>query len=218
MKKLMMSVFVYVFLFSGMADAALITFDEVGAGTIITNRYASLGVVFSIDHPTAQPITAAGQVGEQAISPPNWLTNDFDPTFSPQQTLRATFVDPDDGVSPATTTTVSFTYISDRKGAGRLEAYDAIGNLLDQSISVMGEDVPAGQVTPGPAGDEEETLSVSATDISYVLIYPELDVLVDNFTFAAQPVPEPSTFLLLGTGLIGLLGYGWQQRRKKQAP
>jgi hypothetical protein len=27
------------------------------------------------------------------------------------------------------------------------------------------------------------------------------------------PTPEPSTWMLLGTGLLGLLGYGWRQRR-----
>ena len=27
-------------------------------------------------------------------------------------------------------------------------------------------------------------------------------------------VPEASTFLLLGTGLIGLMGFGWQRRKQ----
>jgi hypothetical protein len=31
--------------------------------------------------------------------------------------------------------------------------------------------------------------------------------------FEANPIPEPSTFLLFGTGLVGLLGYGWRQRK-----
>ena len=34
---------------------------------------------------------------------------------------------------------------------------------------------------------------------------------IDNVRFSA--VPEPSTFVLLGTGLFGLLAYAWRKRK-----
>lgn len=38
--------------------------------------------------------------------------------------------------------------------------------------------------------------------------------IVDNITLTqAAPVPEPGTWMLMGTGLLGILGFGW--RRKK---
>jgi choice-of-anchor C domain-containing protein len=48
---------------------------------------------------------------------------------------------------------------------------------------------------------------------------PALDnVRVDvlNSTPNATPTPEPSTILLLSTGLMGLANYGWQRRHREQ--
>jgi hypothetical protein len=41
-------------------------------------------------------------------------------------------------------------------------------------------------------------------------------LIFSKLTINTQPsavIPEPSTVLLLGTGLIGILGYGWRQKR-----
>jgi len=58
---------------------------------------------------------------------------------------------------------------------------------------------------------------ISDTPISSMnaFIYSqEANPAIDNFTFAqAQPVPEPSSILLLVSGLLGLVGYEWHKKK-----
>ena len=38
---------------------------------------------------------------------------------------------------------------------------------------------------------------------------------VSGLSHSETPIPEPTTMLLFGTGLLGLAGYRWQQRRRE---
>jgi hypothetical protein len=141
-----------------LAAAATINFDDVATGTTITDQYASFGVIFSIEGGGASPITAS--LAGEVVSQPNALTNDADPLPSPDQPIRADFVIPADGSSPATTDLVSFTFISDDPGFGRMRAFNLSGNPLEEAVSVIG-------------GNQVETLTVQASGIAYVIIEPD---------------------------------------------
>jgi hypothetical protein len=39
-------------------------------------------------------------------------------------------------------------------------------------------------------------------------------VAFNNFSVSDTHVPEPSTYLLFGTGLLGIIGYGWRRRQQ----
>lgn len=84
-----------------------------------------------------------------------------------------------------------------------LKAYDSVNTLVD-SDSYNQPDFQYGGAT----------ISVAASDIAWVEFYSSNinSAYWDNFTF--QPVPEPATMLLLGSGLFGLAGFRRKFRKR----
>lgn len=62
-----------------------------------------------------------------------------------------------------------------------------------------------------------EQIALSFTGVSSLIIAGEIDgvFIMDDLSFDSAPVPEPTTMLLFGTGLVGLLA-GFKGRKKSR--
>ena len=88
--------------------------------------------------------------------------------------------------------------------AERFEVFDASDNLLG-SIDLPHAFINFGGFTSTVGIAKGVVTPISPTNGS---------IYIDDLTVGAAAVPEPSTLLLLGTGLVGLVGYGRRQKRK----
>ena len=186
-KQLFVATF-FVLLLSGIASAVTLTFDDLGLSygdTFNGNEYASYGVDFS-----TPDIRLA--IGSSMVSSPNSLgahTTTGNDEFN--GTIKMDF-------------TTGF-YVSDLQFTifntpFTASAYDVDGSLLTT-------------LTYGT--DSTQLFDFSGFDVNSVTISGTW-YAIDDVTFGqltpSSPVPEPATFILLGSGLAGLAFY----RRKRK--
>ena len=185
------------------ANATLINFDTLPGGgpvannTFIGNQYASLGVTFSLfenGNPTWKPLATSSflGMGSHGAGSGNGLYNVF------ADVLLIDFTTPVTNVSFDT-----YGFFGDDTSFNFL-AYDTGGSLLDTITNKDGGLM---------------TVSFNGGSVSHIEVLQENDLgtyRIDNLSFgpASAPVPEPGTWMLMGTGLVGLLGYGWRKRHQ----
>lgn len=96
--------------------------------------------------------------------------------------------------------------------AATVEITDSLSNPLDLTLVSF-----TGGIGPGGVGGPWDTVVFAATlnlgEVYGVYGHAEISNWGDPYVAwlnisATEPVPEPSTMLLLGSGLIGLVGYG----------
>lgn len=168
------------------ASAVTITFDEYPVGTSISNQYLGSGVWFSNWDTPNFPVIAA-----DAANPTSPVLSGS-PAFSGGFWMG--FVTPQNHVSFDSGYWNSI-------GSGFVRVQDASQNVLADLTN------PAKGIY---------TFDLYYADIKYITFSPGADsggAAIDNLRFGA-PVPEPSTLLLLGSGLAGLVGYGRRRLKK----
>ena len=177
-----------------------ITFDNLANNVAVTTQYASLGVEF-LTGPTGVP--GAGQASGTVTFNPTFGST---PAFSGTSALGGTQV-----IEFAAPAIRAGAFVYEGTGTQYLSAYDPSGTLLG-SVSVVFSG--PGYRFAGWEASAIKWLVISDDNLAAGVPWTAggATTFYDNVMFERAAVPEPSSLLLLGSGI----GVAWKRRRRRR--
>jgi len=195
--KYLLTLLLILFALMGIKESPAVTidFETLSDSDVVTTQFAGLGIIFE----NATALTAGISLNEYEFPPHSGDNVVFDDGGPMTLTFGIPMLDFEGYFTYLTPLTLSF--------------YDPLDNLVGTVVS----DFSTNMVLSGDTGSSPNELITFAWAPGFSSLVIEADPFGASFTMddlSATPVPEPGTLLLLGSGLLGMMGYGLRWLRR----
>jgi hypothetical protein len=176
----------------------------------VSLMFLALGLVTAAQV-KADPLTFSNVVALQDNQRVDLLANPGVTLFGPRISF---LVDIAGMVQPGTTNLLSIVYTEAGSAPITLTySIPAFGTIPPPYSQLFTIDSPGATIEPRDASLSIIIFSMTPGSTPIAYLGPSFTSHTYNF-LVAQPVPEPTTLLLLGTGILGL----WAKRRRREPP